>query len=139
MKGPDVIKAWEEITGEKWRLVPYIVTSQASEFASAGFTKEDLKLVVTYTRKMIAREEGGFNAQSATWRVLAADNWQKFQERLAAAQKTRLARMIYGQADTARPAPSPTPTVSPADAERIAAEARAEAARFRESMKGGGE
>lgn len=92
MTPTDVLTLWTELTGEKWRLVPYNVQQQATEFASAGFTREELELVITYTRKRISSGEGGFNAQSLLWRVLAEDKWQKFQERLELAQLARKRR-----------------------------------------------
>ena len=91
MSPAEVLNAWKELTGETWRLVPYIVTTQAAEYAQAGFTREDLALVIRYTRAQIAEGESGYNAQSLTWRVLAADQWQRFQERLELARRASAA------------------------------------------------
>ncbi|HSI11753.1 MAG TPA: hypothetical protein VK961_06895 [Chthoniobacter sp.] len=125
MNPAEVIAAWGELTGEKWRLVPYTVGVQASEFAGAGFTREEMELVVRYTQRMIAHEEGGFNAQSITWRVMAADQWQKFQERLALASKTRLGRRILnGTVTEVTPVPRPQiPAVEQDDLRKRGAEA----------------
>jgi len=108
MTAEEAIQAWGELTGEKWRLVPYSVGMEATDFAKAGFTREEMELVFRYTQRMIAREEGGFNAQSITWRVMAADQWQKFQERLAAASKTKLGkRILHGTVTEVTPVPRP--------------------------------
>jgi len=107
MNPAEVITAWGELTGETWRLRPHSVEQQAAEFCTAGFTREEMHLVVAYTRRMISREEGGFNAQSITWRVMAADRWHKFQERLTAARKTKLARQILFDAKEVTPVALP--------------------------------
>lgn len=87
MTPQEVIDTWGELTGEVWRLVPYAVGQAAEEFARAGFTREDMDIVVRYTRRQIARGESGYNPQSLLWRVVSADRWQKFQERLSMAQE----------------------------------------------------
>lgn len=92
MNPESLLTLWTQLTGEKWRLVPYLVKEQAAEFTSAGFTEDELRLVVGYTKRMITRSEGGYNAQSILWRVMAADNWQKFQERLEMARESRRRR-----------------------------------------------
>lgn len=89
MKPDALLETWTSLTGEKWRLVPLLVMQQASEFVTAGFTVEELTMVVQYVKRMIARNEGGYTAQSLLWRVMAEDNWQKFQERLELAQNSK--------------------------------------------------
>lgn len=116
MIAEEVIQLWSELTGEKWRLVPYTVGREAAEFAKAGFSAEEMRAVVAYTQRMIAREEGGFNASSITWRIMAENQWQKFQERLAAVEKTKLGRRIlHGTVTEVTPVTPPKNT--PADDE----------------------
>lgn len=85
MTGPEVIQLWKDLTGQEWRLLPCIIRDQACEFGS-NFTRADMEIVVQWTRAQIKAGRGGFNGQSLTWRVLAEDNWLKFQDRLAAAR-----------------------------------------------------
>lgn len=86
MTAPEVITAWTEQTGQSWQLIPCIVRDQACEFATAGFTREDMALVVQWTRAQIAKGNHGMNKLSLTWRVMADDQWAKFQERLEIAR-----------------------------------------------------
>jgi hypothetical protein len=93
---PDALfTLWKELTGESWRILPYLVQEQAMEFCRADFTAEEVRLVVAYTRREIARASSGFNPQSLTWRVLAADQWAKFQERLTLAREADKRRPLF--------------------------------------------
>lgn len=127
MTATEAIAIWGELTGERFRVLPYIVQTQAAQLAN--FTREEIALVVAYTRRMIAHEEGGFNAQSLTWRVMAENDWQKFQERLAAALKTKLAARYLAPAKPAAPA-APAPVL--ADEDEIRRKAAEGLRRFRE-------
>lgn len=129
MTPQDLLDLWTSLTGEKWRLVPYSVQQQATDFISGGFTREELELVVTYTRQRINRGEGGFNPQSLLWRVLAADNWQKFQERLELAQLSRKRRK-------AAATPAPVAPAEDYDPDKIREQIEASKA-FRRTLLGG--
>ena len=64
----------------------YLYAQAWTEYLSAGWTREDLLLVIQFTRRKMARGEGGFNPQSLMLRVLCADGWLKFDERLSMAR-----------------------------------------------------
>ena len=89
MTPPPEIKALHDAyiaaTGNELRM-NYLYGQAWTEFVSAGWTREDLLLVIQFTRKKMARGEGGFNQQSLMLRVLAADGWLKFDERLQMAR-----------------------------------------------------
>lgn len=92
MTPDEFIQAWHAETRHTVRIVPYLMMTEACEAVKAGFTLAEIKLVVAYIRKQIARNDGGYNAQSLLWRVNAADHWAKFQERLSLAQEAERRR-----------------------------------------------
>lgn len=86
-----VIEAFARYTEIRFRVVPPSVQRQAMEFVKFGFTLRELELVAQWTRRQIARGQGGYNAASLQWRTLfgahgAADQWVCFQERLGLAE-----------------------------------------------------
>lgn len=99
MTPQDFISAWSDATGQMWRIVPQAVHADAKLACDACFTAEEIRLVVNYVRRQITRGEGGYNSQSLLWRVMAADNWAKFQERLS------LATEAQHRANAAKPKP----------------------------------
>lgn len=78
-------------TGNELRM-NYLYAQAWTEFLSAGWTREDLLLVIKFTRQKMARNEGGFNPQSLMLRVLCADGWLKFDERLSMARSEQRRR-----------------------------------------------
>lgn len=139
MTPPEVIQEWGRLTGQTWRLVPHSVQYQAAEFCTAGFTLEEMRLVVEYTRRKVAKERDGFNVQSLTWRIMADDRWQKFQERLSDARKTKLgSAILLAGAKTVPPAPlSPTKPLTPAEEAKVKAEAKRLADDLAKRFRGG--
>lgn len=81
------LQSWAEHTSQSFRCVPQIVEEQAAQAVRYGLTCDDIRLVMAYLRREIAKDRSGFNPQSLTWRVNAADGWLKFQERLMLAQE----------------------------------------------------
>ena len=71
----------------------YLYAQAWTDYLSAGWTREDLLLVIQFTKKKLARNEGGFNGQSLLLRVLCADGWLKFDERLSNARNEQRRRM----------------------------------------------
>ena len=86
----EVLKAFGELTGIKFRFVAEEVKRQARRF-SEHFTLQELELVVLWTKRQIARETGGFSQASLQWRVLMGtaygDELVKFTERLGLAEE----------------------------------------------------
>ena len=77
----DLHAAYTAATGNELRM-NYLYQQAWTEFLQAGWSIDDLRLVLTYTRRKIQAGEGGFNAQSLMLRILCADGWLKFDERL---------------------------------------------------------
>lgn len=92
MTAQEVIDAFSEWTGIRFKFVPHGVQRQAAAFVTHGFSLEGLELVIAWIRRQIARGVNGFSSASLQWRVLmgehgAADEFMRFQERLGLAQE----------------------------------------------------
>jgi hypothetical protein len=81
----EFVQAWSAITGEVFRIVPPYVHADAKLAAEAGFTADEIRLVIAFVRYERRDPRSPYNAQSLLWRVNAANNWAKFQERLSLA------------------------------------------------------
>jgi hypothetical protein len=88
MTPAELHKFYCELTGLQVRLNFYVESSW-SRFVEMGFTGDDLRVVIAFTRRKIARGENGYNQQSLLFRVLADDDWTKFDERLQLARQER--------------------------------------------------
>lgn len=147
---PQEVMDWfERWTGIKFRIMPHSVQRQAIKFLKAGFTLEELEMVIAWTKYQIQRGEGGFNAGSLQWRVLfgdhgAADEFMRFQERLGLAEEARkrgwrfksaLGVPVQGKpVETAKPAMPPKPVETWEEREARLAKASAEMRKIRQSL-----
>lgn len=87
-----ILDAYEAVTGVCFRPCPPYVQRQASELAGAGFTPEDVRLVILWTRKQVNEKKSGFSKQSEGWRCIfgrhgEGDEFGKWHERLGMARK----------------------------------------------------
>lgn len=116
-----ILDAYEAVTGVCFRPCPPYVQRQASELARAGFTPEDVRLVILWTRKQVNEKKSGFSKQSEGWRCIfgrhgEGDEFGKWHERLGMARKAL--QSGWSPRLTSRPLPTqegPMATETPAD------------------------
>jgi len=86
----DVLKAFGDLTGIRFRFVAEEMKRQAQRFAE-HFTLQELELVILWTKRQIAKQTANFSQASLQWRVVMGtpygDELLKFQERLGLAEE----------------------------------------------------
>jgi hypothetical protein len=133
-----VLRAFGELTGIRLKRVPYAVQQQAVVFAET-FTLRDLELVILYTRRQIARNEGGLSPASLQWHVLMgkpfehsaqdAGDFMAFQNRLGLAEeamKRTKWQPPFRLSAPAAPEPRQPAAMSEYDRIRLASQRRAD-------------
>jgi hypothetical protein len=138
MKPAELHALYCELTGLRVR-ESYMTSYSWAEFLKMEFTPDDLRLVIAFTRRKISRGEGGYNPQSLLLRVLSADCWTKFDERLQLARQERgRGRGVAARGDARPPGNSAlrTPQSAPpiTDSQRLAAKAGIE--KFKRELRG---
>lgn len=110
-----VLRAFGELSGIHFRVKPEEMLRQAHRFAEV-FTLRELETVVLWTKRQIADQAGGFNAQSLTWRVIMGsaygDEFIRFQERLGLATEA-IKRRAWTPRYTLSGAPAEPPRIAP--------------------------
>lgn len=131
-----VLRAFGELTGIVLRVVPEEVKRQAFTFAE-HFSLRDLDLVIQWTKRRIARSEGGYTQASLQWRVLMGgigrgEDLLAFQERLGLAQEEikRGWRPVWKLCAASAPEPRKTAAVAEYDRIRMASQRRADEQRL---------
>ena len=146
-----VLRAFRALTEIELRVVPNEVAKQAVMVAE-NFSLRDLELVVLWTKKMIARGQGGFSNASLQWRVLmgrigCGEDLMAFQDRLGTAT-AEMARgwkppfRLSAPVQAARKADAPPVNAAPqpvdaATQARMAAEAKRQQQELFAKLNGG--
>ncbi len=87
----EVLSAFAQLTGIKFRILPDTVMRQAVIFGET-FTLVELELVIQFIDRELKAGRCGYNQQSKQWKTLMGDfgatnAFQNFQERLGLAEK----------------------------------------------------
>ena len=144
----EVLADFKALTGIEFRFLGEEVKRHAQTFAE-HFTREELELVILWTRKKIAEQAAGLSAASLQWRVLmgvrgCGDEFGKFQERLGLAREEMKRtgwRPRFTLCAATMPGPVKKPVAVPVSAEeqaRIAESVNAQARQARQALLGGG-
>lgn len=132
MTAPDLLSAFEQLTGIRFAIGAHYQQAQAIELARAGITVRDLELVILWTRREMAAPRSPYKAASLSWRTLMGahgdgNEFVCFQERLglanaAVAKGWRPAFKLTAAPAPLRVVPDPQPAPDPAlwDAGRAA-------------------
>lgn len=97
MTAPDVIATFARLTATPLRIASADQRAQAIAFVEAGFSLEELEMVIRFTQKEQKKDRATLNKFSCSWVVLfgrygGGNEFQTFQERLGMAMKERDAR-----------------------------------------------